>query len=247
MDNRSVEPARPPDGGEADAPRREIRSYARRGSRLTPSRAAAWAAHHEDWVIPVAAITDPGFAVSDCFGRTAPLVVEIGSGVGEATLALAAARPAYDVLALEVWRPGVAETLGRLADAGVTNVRLCEADAAWVLEHRIPEDSLAGLWTFFPDPWPKKRHHKRRLVSPGFAAVAARRLAPGSPWRLATDWADYAEHIRQVLDAQPLLEGGVVERWPARPVTRFERKGLAAGRQVTDLCYTRRRVTGRRW
>ena len=243
MNSRPVEPARPADARTAGPPRREVRSYARRGGRLTPSRAAAWAAHHDAWVIPVPAVTRPGFTFSGAFGRAAPLVVEIGSGVGEATVGLAAALPGYNVLALEVWRPGVAETLGRLADAGVTNVRLCEADAAWVLEHRVPEDSLAGLWTFFPDPWPKKRHHKRRLVSPGFAAMAADRLAPGSAWRLATDWADYAEHIRRVLDAVPLLAGGVVERWAARPVTRFERKGVAAGREVTDLCYTRRPVT----
>jgi len=98
---------------------------------------------------------------------------------------------------------------------------------------------LACFWTFFPDPWPKARHHKRRLVDPAFAALAADRLAPGAAWRLATDWADYAQAMRTVLDAQPMLEGGVVTRWAERPVTKFERKGVEAGRTITDLAYTR--------
>ena len=97
--------------------------------------------------------------------------------------------------------------------------------------------ALAELWTFFPDPWPKTRHHKRRLVDPAFAALAASRLAPGAAWRLATDWADYAEQMREVLDAEPLLDGGLVPRWAERPVTRFERKGVDAGRTITDLAY----------
>jgi len=214
-------------------------SYARRGSRLTPRQQAAWDAHHEAWVIPEQAVDRPGFSLPERFGRRSPLIVEVGCGVGEATAVLAAARPAYDVLALEVWRPGVASTLERLAEAGVTNVRLCGVDAVWSLEHLVVEDSLAELWTFFPDPWPKTRHHKRRLVTPRFARLAATRLAPGAWWRLATDWADYAQQMVDVLDDEPWLEGGRVERWADRPVTRFERKGLAAGREITDLAYRR--------
>jgi len=144
------------------------------------------------------------------------------------------------VLALEVWRPGVADALGRVAEAGATNVRFCSVDAVWSMEHLLEPGSVAELWTFFPDPWHKKRHHKRRLVTADFAALAASRLAPGASWRLATDWADYAEQMVEVLDAEPALQGGVVERWSERPVTRFERKGLAAGRTITDLRYTRR-------
>jgi len=219
---------------------REVLTYSRRGSRFTPTQSAAWEAHHERWVIPEDAVDDPGFAWSTWFGREAPLVVEIGSGIGESTAALAAARPAYDVVALEVWLPGVADGLGRVAEAGVTNVRFCAVDAVWSMEHLVEEDSLAELWTFFPDPWPKKRHHKRRLVNQEFAHLAATRLAPGATWRLATDWADYAEQMHEVLDAEPLLTGGVTSRWDDRPVTRFERKGLAAGRSITDLAYTRR-------
>ncbi|MBJ7358145.1 MAG: tRNA (guanosine(46)-N7)-methyltransferase TrmB [Nocardioides sp.] len=219
---------------------REVLSYSRRGSRFTPTQAQAWEAHHERWVIPDEAVDEPGFSLAHWFGREAPLIVEIGSGVGEATAVLAAARPDHDVLALEVWRPGVADTLWRVAEAGADNVRLCAVDAVWVLEHLVAPDQLAELWTFFPDPWPKTRHHKRRLVDPGFAALAAGRLAPGATWRLATDWSHYAEQIRAVLDAEPRLTGGPVPRWDARPVTRFERKGVEAGRSITDLAYRRR-------
>jgi tRNA (guanine-N7-)-methyltransferase len=165
------------------------------------------------------------------------VVVEIGSGVGEATAALAVRRPEVDVLALEVWRPGVATTLGLLADAGVTNVRLISVDAVWALEHLLGPGSVDEMWTFFPDPWPKKRHHKRRLVSAGFARLVASRLRAGGLWRLATDWPDYARQMRAVLDEEPGLTGGVVERWAERPLTRFERKGIAAGRPIVDLGY----------
>jgi tRNA (guanine-N7-)-methyltransferase len=190
-------------------------------------------------VVPDEAVDDPSFSWPEVFGREAPLVVEIGSGVGEATAALAAARPEHDVVALEVWRPGVAHTLGLLAAAGAGNVRLLSVDAVWCLEHLFAPAGVEELWTFFPDPWPKKRHHKRRLVTPDFARLAASRLRPGGLWRLATDWSDYAGQMRAVLDAEPALEGGPVERWPKRPVTKFERKGVAAGRTITDLAYRR--------
>jgi tRNA (guanine-N7-)-methyltransferase len=218
---------------------REVLSYSRRGNRFTPLQQEAWDAHHDDWVIPDVAVDQPGFRWADWFGRDAPLVVEIGSGVGEATGVLAAARPAYDVLALEVWRPGIASSLAEVATAGATNVRFCSVDAVWTMENLVEPGGLAELWTFFPDPWPKTRHHKRRLVDQPFAALAADRLAPGGRWRLATDWADYAEQMETVLSAEPTLTGGVVERWDERPVTKFERKGLEAGRTITDLCYTR--------
>ncbi len=238
---RAIPPARPHHKFTEDGRRvREVLTYSRRGSRFTPTQQEAWDAHAQAWVIPEEAVDDPDFWLADWFGREAPLVVEIGSGVGEATAALAAARPEVDVLALEVWRPGVAASLARVADAGATNVRFCAVDAVWALEHLVGEGRLAGLWTFFPDPWPKKRHHKRRLVTAGFAALAARRLRPGAEWRLATDWPEYAAQMRALLDAEPHLEGGPVERWAERPVTKFERKGRAAGRPIVDLCYRRR-------
>lgn len=218
---------------------REVLTYSRRGSRFTPRQAAGWAAHQGDWVIPEAAVDRPDFELVGWFGRRAPLVVEIGSGVGEATAVLAAARPECNVLALEVWRPGIADALWRVAEAGAANVRFCSVDAVWSLEHLLAPGSVSELWTFFPDPWHKTKHHKRRLVTPANAALAASRLRTGGVWRLATDWADYAARMVEVLDAEPLLAGGVVERWAERPVTRFERKGLAAGREITDLAYRR--------
>ncbi len=224
-----------PDGRRA----REVLSYSRRGNRFTPAQAAAWQAHHEAWVVPDEAVERPGFSWAEVFGREAPLAVEIGSGVGEATAALAATRPELNVLAFEVWRPGIADTLARVAAAGLTNVRFCGVDAVWSMEHLVAPDSLVELWTFFPDPWPKTPHRKRRLVAGPFAAVAASRLRPGATWRLATDWAEYADRMVEVLDAEPLLDGGVVERWDERPVTKFERKGLAVGRSITDLAYRR--------
>jgi len=238
--NEPVRPARPHHKLTDDGRRmREVLTYARRGSRFTPKQQAAWDAHHAAWFIPDEAVDEPGFSLASVFDREAPLIVEIGSGVGEATAALAASRPGRNVLALEVWRPGVAETLGRLAAAGVTNVRLCSVDALWVLEHLVQHGGLDELWTFFPDPWHKTRHHKRRLVNATNARMIAERLAPGAVWRLATDWADYAEQMREVLDAEPLLDGGVVERWAERPITKFERKGVAKGREITDLLYRR--------
>jgi tRNA (guanine-N7-)-methyltransferase len=244
-DEPRVTPARPHHKLTEDGRRmREVLTYSRRGSRFTPQQAAAWEAHHERWVIPDEAVDAADFSLDTWFGRSTEardgLIVEIGSGVGEATAALAATRPTYDVLAFEVWRPGVANTLGRLAEAGAANVRMCGVDAVWSMEHLLGPASVAELWTFFPDPWHKARHHKRRLVTPAFAELVATRLRPGGVWRLATDWADYAEQMREVLDATPELEGGVVERWEERPVTKFERKGVAAGRDITDLTYRRR-------
>ncbi len=219
---------------------REVLTYSRRGSRFTPSQQESWDAHHAAWVIPESAVNRPGFSLAEWFGREAPLVVEIGSGIGEATAALAAARPDVNLLALEVWRPGIAHTLGLLDAAGAGNVRLLSVDAVWFLEHLVTPGGLEELWTFFPDPWPKTRHHKRRLVTPGFARLAASRLRPGGAWRLATDWAEYADQMRTVLDAEPALEGGAVDRWADRPVTKFERKGRAVGREIVDLHYRRR-------
>ena len=240
MSDHSVRPARPHHKLTDDGRRmREVLTYSRRGSRFTPRQAQAWDQYAERFWLPDEAVDEPGFTLSGMFGRTAPLIVEIGSGIGESTVALAAARPDHDVLAFEVWRPGVAETLGRIGEAGLTNVRLLSVDAVWSMEHLVAPDSLAGLWVFFPDPWHKKKHHKRRLVNPDFAALATTRLAPGAEWRLATDWADYAERMVEVLDDEPGLEGGVVPRWEERPVTKFERKGLAAGRTITDLTYVR--------
>lgn len=214
-------------------------TYRRRGSRLTAAQADAWERHAADWHIPDP-VAQAGFDPAAWFGRTAPLVVEIGSGVGETVAAVAAERPELNLLAFEVWRPGVAETLRRLERAGVGNVRTCGIDAVWAMHHLLGPGSVAELWTFFPDPWPKTRHHKRRLVTARFVGLAASRLAPGGVWRLATDWAGYAARMREALGAEPELRGGPVPRWASRPMTRFERRAARDGRDVWDLAYRRR-------
>lgn len=218
----------------------EVLTYSRRGSRFTPKQAEGWAAHQADWVIPDEAVDKPTFDLTSWWDREAPLIVEIGSGIGEATAALAATRPEANILAFEVWVPGIADALSKVAEAGADNVRFLAVDAVWSLEHLVAPESLTELWTFFPDPWHKKKHNKRRLVTPANAAMLAGRLKPGGVWRLATDWAEYAEQMIEVLDAEPLLEGGRVERFAERPITRFERKGLEKHRDITDLAYIRR-------
>ncbi|WP_300677293.1 tRNA (guanosine(46)-N7)-methyltransferase TrmB [Nocardioides sp.] len=222
-------------------PLREILSYARRGSRFTARQADAWDRLAGGWVIgpdevdAIAETERPIDVGSRWFGREAPLVIEIGSGVGETCASYAAAHPELNVLAFEVWLPGVADTLHRAEVAGLTNLRLCTVDAAWSMSHLIPEASVTELWTLFPDPWHKKRHHKRRLVNQPFVSVASSRLIPGGHWRLATDWADYAEHMDEVLATEDTLRGGRVERWVDRPLTKFERRGLAEGRDIADF------------
>jgi len=240
MEN-GVRPARPHTGLTEDGRSLSVlTTYTRRGSRFSPSQQAAWDRCAADWFIPDEAVDAAGFSLHDWFGREAPLIVEIGCGVGEATATLAAARPSYNVLGFEVWRPGIADTFLRLEKSGATNVRMLGVDAVWSFEHLLTPASISELWTFFPDPWPKKKHQRRRLVTQAFASLATSRLVPGGSWRLATDWPDYAEQMAEVLSAEPSLEGGPVPRWDERPLTRFERRGLREGRPVADFCFRRR-------
>jgi tRNA (guanine-N7-)-methyltransferase len=180
------------------------------------------------------------------FGRRAPLVLEIGSGMGETTAAIARERPAADFIAVEVHLPGVGALLRRIDAGQLPNLRVIRHDAVEVLEHLFADSTLAAIHLFFPDPWPKKRHHKRRLVQPAFAALAARKLAPGGVFHAATDWPAYAEQMLAVLGAEPLLENaapsgtGTVERPAYRPLTKFERRGIARGHPVRDLLFRRR-------
>lgn len=237
----SVRPARPHHKFTEDGRRvREVLTYSRRGSRLSSAQQQAWDSWAEAYVIPEESVDESSFDLTAQFAVDAPLIVEVGCGVGEATAVLAQQRPEHNIVGFEVWRPGVADALGRLGAAGVENVRLTSVDGVWSLEHLVDRAQLAEFWTFFPDPWPKARHHKRRLVTPDFAALVASRLKPGGVWRLATDWAEYAEQMIAVLDAEPSLVGGVVPRWQDRPVTRFERRGVAEGRPPIDLLYRRR-------
>lgn len=238
-----VRPARPHTGFTEGGRRlAQVLTYTKRGNQLTDRQVEAWQTHSAAWWIPDEAADALEFEVDRWFGRSAPLVIEIGSGIGESTAALAARRPDHNVLAFEVWRPGVAQTFQRLEKAGVTNVRMMSIDAVWSMEHLFASDSVDEVWTFFPDPWPKHRHHQRRLVTPAFARVVASRLAPGALWRLATDWPAYAGQMAAVLAGEELLEDvhdGPAPRWDDRPVTRFERRGLRAGHPITDFTFRR--------
>lgn len=222
------------------AQHRPIRSYVLRQGRMTPAQARALRELYPRYGIP---FTGEPLDIAALFGRRAPVVLEIGSGMGETTAAIAAMRPDTDFIAVEVHAPGVGSLLNRIAAAGLPNVRVIRHDAAEVLERMIPDASLAGIHLFFPDPWPKKRHHKRRLVQPAFAALAARKLAPGGYLHAATDWADYAEWMLQVLSAEPLLENtaaGFAPRPAWRPPTKFEVRGARLGHEVRDLLFRRR-------
>ncbi len=235
--------------------RREVVSFARRDGRVHAKIARAWRPHHEELFVQPErgdrdASLDPGwrFEPSVAFGRSAPLVVEIGSGAGEVVLASATSHPEWDHLAVEVYRPGAAKTVLRADRAGLRNVRVLQADAAALLRTGLVPGSVAEIRVFFPDPWPKLRHHKRRLVTPSMLRDAARALSPGGVLRLATDWADYAAAMLAAVAAEPLLRnpyagglsGGYAPRWEGRPETHFERKGSLAGRTVFDILAFRR-------
>lgn len=227
---------------------REVVSFVRRSTRMSLSQQKAWEAHREAWVIDDFPINEAHTSLAaearlvpaEAFGREAPLAVEIGSGAGENAVALAQARPELNILAFEVFLPAVASTLSRIARAGVTNVRIIPRDGAAALRTLLAEVEISELWTFFPDPWHKGRHHKRRLVNPEFADLVAQRLRPDGDWYLATDWADYAEHMHGVLDDHPRFVQQPTERMPHRPLTKYESRGIEARRAIHDLHYRRR-------
>lgn len=222
--------------------RTEPVSFARRGGRLTERQQAAWdalAATHVTDVPRFGASTsvDPSFEldVAATFGRSAPVIIEIGSGRGESLIASAKAQPEVNFLGLEVYRPGVAQTLVATRHVGVDNVRLVIVNAPEALATMLPPGSVHEVRTWFPDPWHKARHHKRRLVTIEFTELVARVLEPNGVWRIATDWDDYAEWINDVLTTSPFVVGGRVARFDGRVETRFERKGVAAGRAIHDF------------
>ena len=176
--------------------------------------------------------------LKNVFNRTAPVVLEIGSGMGETTAEIAAAHPETDFIAVEVHGPGVGSLLRRIHDKGIANLRVIRHDAVEVLERMIPDGALAGIHLFFPDPWPKKRHHKRRLVQPAFAALAARKLGPGGYLHAATDWPDYFEQMETVFSSEPLLKRTPESK--TRPTTKFERRGVRLGNPVREVLFVRR-------
>ncbi len=221
-------------------PHRPVRSFVLRQGRMTPAQQRAL-----DVLLPrhgIAFQTAP-LDFDRVFGRRAPRVLEIGFGMGETLAALAQVRPDEDFLGIEVHSPGVGRLLNRVDELGLSNVRVIRHDAVEVVAAMIPAASLAGIHVFFPDPWPKKRHHKRRLLQPAFVHELAQRLVPDGYLHVATDWEDYAQEILAVLAAEPLLANaadGFAARPDHRPLTKFEARGLKLGHGVRDLVFRRR-------
>jgi tRNA (guanine-N7-)-methyltransferase len=212
---------------------RPIRSYVLRQGRTTPAQKRALEELFPKY----------GIAFSDQkISSSRDLVLEIGSGMGESTIEIAQAHPDVDFIAVEVHGPGVGSLLNRIHSEQLKNLRVIRHDALDVLQHMIDDESLAAIHLFFPDPWPKKRHHKRRMVQPEFAALAAAKLSEGGILHAATDWPEYAEHMNEVFSREPLLEPAAAG-FTARPVTKFESRGRRLGHSVRDLVFRRRGKT----
>jgi tRNA (guanine-N7-)-methyltransferase len=221
---------------------RSVVSFVRRGGRITVGQQRAWDTHWERLGRDVAALPAGELDVADWFGRQAPVLLEIGSGMGETTARLAAADPSVNYVAVEVYEPGLAQLMLRAEGLGVTNLRLLRGDAVTLLAEHVAPESLAGVRIFFPDPWPKKKHHKRRLVQPEFVALVASRLVVGGRLHLATDWAEYADQMLAVCSAEPLLRNEFTDWAPRpdwRPVTKFETRAREENRVSRDLMFQR--------
>lgn len=222
---------------------RSIRSFVIRAGRTTRAQQRAL---DDLWPRFGLSFQEAALDLDAAFGRSAdvaPKILEIGFGMGETTATVAAANPHNDYLGIEVHTPGVGALLLRIEELAITNLRIIQHDAHEVLEHMIAPSLLSGAHIFFPDPWPKKRHHKRRLVQPALVSLLASRLAPGGYLHCATDWEEYAEQIKDVLAAEPLLENtadAYAPRPDYRPLTKFEQRGLRLGHGVWDLVFRRR-------
>ncbi|MFC4505723.1 MULTISPECIES: tRNA (guanosine(46)-N7)-methyltransferase TrmB [Streptomyces] len=234
-----------PDGPMADPAgshfERRIRSFQPRRSRVTAGQADALQRLWATWGLD---IDGHPVDLGELFGEDRPVVLEIGFGMGEATAQMAAADPRTGILAVDVHTPGQGNLLNLAEQGGLTNVRVANGDAIILLREMLPAGSLAGLRVYFPDPWPKKRHHKRRLIQPEFLDLVATRLRPGAIVHCATDWEPYAEQMLQVLTTHPAFEntqaeGGFAPRPGFRPLTRFEGQGLEKGHVVNDLLFRR--------
>ena len=217
-----------------------IRSFVHRRGHITQGQKEALSTVRDKWSIPFAqAPLDPQAA----FGRVAPLILEIGFGMGETTEQIALARSGDNFLGVEVFEAGVGALLQRIEASGLANVRIIQHDAVEVLQHMIAPDSLAGVHIYFPDPWPKTRHHKRRLIQPPLIHLLASRMAPGAYLHCATDWEHYALQMLEVLSAEPALintSEGFAPRPDYRPLTKFEQRGLRLGHGVWDLIFRKR-------
>ena len=219
---------------------RAIRSFVLRQGRISPAQQRAYEALLPRFGV---AFAPAPLDLTRVFGRTSPKILEIGFGMGETTAAIAKARPEDDFLAIEVHSPGVGGLLKLIEQERLANVRIVQHDAVEVVEHMLAPGALAGAHVFFPDPWPKKRHHKRRLLQRAFVHALAERLAPRGYLHVATDWEEYAVEILETLRAEPLLANtspGFAPRPEYRPLTKFERRGLKLGHGVWDLLFERR-------
>ncbi|MEO8296833.1 MAG: tRNA (guanosine(46)-N7)-methyltransferase TrmB [Burkholderiales bacterium] len=234
------DPASPTDTPAQPGHPRGIRSYVLRAGRMGTGQERALAELGPRFVLPLQPTPLDYPAV---FGRQAPTVLEIGFGMGDATAQIAAARPDTDFIGVEVHVPGVGALLKRIGELGLSNLRIVQADAVQVLRDMIAPASLAGVHIFFPDPWHKNKHNKRRLIQPAFITSLITRLAPGGYLHCATDWQPYAEQMLEVLSAEPGLvntAAGYAERPDYRPLTKFEARGLRLGHGVWDLVFRRR-------
>ena len=231
-----------PSQANADAPLhpRTIRSFVMRAGRTTEGQARALADLGPRFVLP---FQPQVLNFEQTFGRRAPVVLEIGFGMGDATAQIAQTLPDTDFIGCEVHEPGVGALLKQIGERGLNNLRLVRHDAVEVLEQMIEPASLAGIHIFFPDPWHKKRHHKRRLIQAPFVAQLVTRLAPGGYLHCATDWEPYAQQMLEVLGAEPALVNtaeGYAEKPAYRPLTKFENRGLRLGHGVWDLVFHKR-------
>ena len=209
---------------------------------MSPTAADALARLWADRGFDIDETTPIALDRSSLFGRVGPLVLEIGCGMGEAMLAMAAADPGRDYVGVDVHTPGLGAMLARAEIDGIRNVAVARGDAVELLRHGVGPASLDAINVFFPDPWPKARHHKRRLIRPEIVALMRDRLRPGGVLHLATDWVHYAEQMLDVLTADPGLRNtsdGYAPRPPDRPLTKFERRGITAGRSIHDLVFVR--------
>ena len=223
-----------------DPTERRIRSFVTRAGRLSTAQAKAIETLAPQFCIPY---EKAPFDFDAAFGRSAPLILEIGFGMGDTTAQIAAGMPEKNFVGVEVHTPGVGSLLKLIGEQGLTNLRLIQHDAFEVVTHMVKPGSLAGVHIFFPDPWHKARHNKRRLIQPPFVGLLASRIAPGGYLHCATDWQDYAEQILEVLGAEPALQNtadGYAPRPAYRPVTKFENRGLRLGPGVWDLVFTKR-------
>ena len=222
-----------------DPTEHRIRSFVTRAGRLSTAQARAIEQVGPRFCLPYQKAT---LDVAAAFDRAAPTIFEIGFGMGETTAAIAAGMPDKNFIAVEVHTPGVGSLLKQIEEQGLQNLRLIQHDAVEVLTHMIAPDSLAGVHVFFPDPWHKARHNKRRLIQPALVALLCSRMAPGGTLHCATDWQEYAEQMLTVLGAEPALVNtadGYAERPAYRPVTKFENRGIRLGHGVWDLMFRR--------